>query len=90
MHSYGVTNYTIGVIPDQCAARSVGAATQFLTLTIQTLLSSFCGLAHPSVFPENYGPNLRGDGEIIIILYYISVSLSNMSEMVFFVFILFR
>lgn len=62
-------NYTIGVIPEQCTARSVGAATQFLTATIQTLVASFCALAHPSVFPPDYGPNLEGDGNMIIILH---------------------
>lgn len=65
----GIVNYTVGVIPEQCTARSVGAATQFLTLTLQTLITNFCALAHPSVFPEDYGPNLQGDGNIIIVLY---------------------
>ncbi|XP_055384809.1 glucose dehydrogenase [FAD, quinone]-like [Condylostylus longicornis] len=43
------------LLSSQCAAQSAGPGNQFITLLIQTLISSYCNVSSPENWPQDYG-----------------------------------
>lgn len=50
-------------IPPQCAAQSLGPANQVINLLFQTLLSSYCSISAPEMWPKDCGENAIDGGE---------------------------
>lgn len=61
-------NCSQNIIPQQCAARSVGTANQLFSNLIQTLIAVQCGLSPPELWPQNYAQTTSFKGEFVAFL----------------------
>lgn len=50
------------LIPDACAATSVGATNSMFGLLFQTLLAAHCAISPAEKWPKDYGPTAVKDG----------------------------
>lgn len=51
------------LLPQQCAANSVGAANGLFGLLVQTLMAAHCALAPSDRWPSDYGPTALEKGK---------------------------
>lgn len=50
------------ILPETCAAQSVGAANGLFGLLFQTLLAAHCAISPAEKWPKDYGPTALKDG----------------------------
>lgn len=52
------------LVPEACAATSIGAGNSMFGLLFQTLLAAHCAISPPEKWPKDYGPTALKDGKI--------------------------
>lgn len=43
----------------QCSAHSIGAANQLLGLMMSSIISKYCSISSPTMWPSDYGPEIE-------------------------------
>lgn len=59
-------------IPAECAVRSLGTGNQLVAVLIQALLSSYCKISEPKMWPKDYGSIVtkKGIPKLFLVLKY--------------------
>lgn len=52
----------------QCAAQSIGVASQIFTSLIQTLFVAQCTISPPEMWPDDYGKTALKSGKLTIVV----------------------
>lgn len=53
------------LLPEACAATSIGAGTSMFGLLFQTLLAAHCAISPSDKWPKDHGPTALKDGKIL-------------------------